>query len=480
MQKKIVIALENPSVAPWFAEVLNFYGSNRGVKIFLLLMHKKARRQTWVEKVFFGRVLKIFGHENIAADFEHLEHASDLPLLGFVSARSQDFLTGAICRRGCFFVAKGSLFTASGFSGLWHYIVQFFSLERPMVVEDVEKQCFYYAWFQTRAFRFARNNGYLRFNIEKVLDHIVFQTPLGYPVSNQKFPGENRLKRFTTYPFWEIYQKMRGKLFKPRWHLVQATVSVLRNNKRLQGKYLDLRSNGGWADPFLVAHNDQVFLFAEHIVKGTGRLAVSQYNAEKYKIEGNPVTILNTGKHLSYPFVFQVEGEWYMMPESSAARELVIYRATEFPNRWERFRVVFQDDEWLDTTPVFYQGKWWIFSIHKPVNYASTYQELYLFYCNDILHDRWISHPQNPVVSDNRCARPGGPLFLRDGKFFRPGQNCSRTYGGRISLCEILKLSETEYEERFSEEIYFPWYSWKTSFHTLSVLGNIVVGDCKF
>jgi hypothetical protein len=481
MQKKIVIALEDPSVATWFSVALNLYGRNKGVKIFLLLMHKKVRRPTWVEEVFFGKFFKIFKQKNITADFEHLEHASDGPLLGFVSSRSQDFLTGAIGRRSCFFVVKGSLFTASGFRGFWHYIIQFFSLERPMVIEDVEKQCFYHAWFQTRAFRFTRNNGYLRFNIEKVLDHLIFQTPLGYPVSRQKFPQENLLKKFVAYPFWEFYYKMREKFFKPRWHLIQTTVCALQNNKRLKGKCLDFGNEGGWADPFLVVHNDQIYLFAEHIVKGIGQLAFFRYNAEKHKIEGRPVTIMNTGKHLSYPFVFQVKGEWYMMPESSAAGELVIYKAANFPNGWERFRVVFQNGEWLDTTPFFHHGKWWIFSIYKPVSYASTYQELHLFYCNDILHDRWISHPRNPVVSDSRCARPGGPLFLRDGKLFRPGQNCSRTYGGRISLCEVLKLSETKYEEQqFAEEIYFPWYSRKTSFHTLSVLENIVMGDCKF
>jgi hypothetical protein len=480
MQKEIVIALENSSVAPWFATALKLYAKNRGVKIFLLLMSKKTRRLAWGERNFFRRFFNIFGVEDVAESFEVLEQTTTAPLLGFVTDRSQNFLSTAVCRKNCFFVARGSSFTSPGIRGLLHYIVQFFSFGRPLVIDDVEKKCFYHAWFQTRAFKFARNEGYLRFNIEKVLDHIVFGSPLGYPVSRRKFPEMNLLKKFVAYPVWEFYHKVRGKILKPRWHLVQTTVSALQDRERLKGKCLSFGDDGGWADPFLVSHEGGILLFAEHIVKRKGHLAVSQYNAQNHQIDGPPVTILKTDSHLSYPFVFLVENEWYMMPESSEARELVIYKATDFPYKWERFRQVFDNGEWLDTTPLYHQGKWWIFSSHKSEEYASSYQELHLFYCNDILHDQWISHPENPVVSDNRRARPGGPLFWRDGKLYRPGQNCSRIYGGRISLCEVLKLSETEYEEDLSEEIYFPWYSRKTSFHTLSILDDLVMGDCKF
>ena len=480
MQKKIVIALENASVAPWFATALKLYARNKGVKILLLLMSRKQRRIAWVEKYFFRRVFKIFGHENLAASFEVLEQKVDAPLFGFVSVRSQNFLMSTVCQQKCFFVAKGSLFISSGIRGFWHYIVQFFSFGRPMVVEDVEKKCFYHAWFQTRAFKFERNDGYLRFNIEKVLDYILFDKPLGYPVSKHKYPEMNLLKKFLAYPFWEFYHKVRGRLWKPRWHLVQTTSDAFWSKKRLHGKYLDSHSDGGWADPFLVANEGQIYLFAEHIVKGKGQLAVSRYNADKHEIEGAPVTILNSGSHLSYPFVFKVRDEWYMLPESSDAREVVIYKAADFPYQWERFRQVFNYDQWVDTTPFYYKGKWWIFSVQKPVNYASTYQELHLFYCDDILHDPWIAHPQNPVVSDNRRARMAGSLFFRNGKLFRPGQNCSRIYGGRVGLCEVTKMSETEYEEVFRDEIYFPWYSRKTSFHTLSIVDDLVMGDCKF
>lgn len=480
MQKEIVIALENSSVALWFATVLKFYARNRSVKIFLLLMSPKRRGQPWVEKIFFHRFFKIFGFENIAESFDTLKENTNIPLLGFVSGPSQNFLGGTFGPEKCYFVAKGSLFTSPGFRGFWHYIIQFFSFGRPLVFEDAANECFYHAWFQTRAFRFARNDKYLRFNIEKILDYIVFGTPLGYPVSKLKYPKMNLFKKFTAYPFWEFHHKVRSKFFKPHWHLVQTTVAALRDNKRLKGKYLDAREDGGWADPFLISHEGKIFLFAEHIVKGKGQLAVSQYNPQLHRIEGLPATILKTDTHLSYPFVFRVKDDWYMMPESSEARELVIYKATDFPYTWERFRVVFNDGEWLDTTPFYHLEKWWIFSLHKPSENASTYQELYLFYCDDILQDQWISHPRNPVVSDNRCARPAGPLFFRDGKIFRPGQNCSRIYGGRVSLCEVTNLSETEYREQFTEEIYFPWYSWKTSFHTLNILGDLVMGDCKF
>jgi hypothetical protein len=480
MQKELIIALESADVARWFATALRLYGRDKNIRIFLLLMNKKSRRQNWLEKFFFNRFFSFFGGEDLTRQFDMVPDASHAPLLGFVSGRSQNFLDSVVSEKQCLFLSKGSLFTSPGILGFWHYVVQFFAFGRPLVLDDPSKGIFYHAWFQTRTFKFARNIGYLRFNIEKILDHVLFDVPHGYPVSYRRFPKANLVKNFLVYPFREFYHKFSGKFIKPRWHLVHTTMKALTSHESFNGQCLDSGSDGGWADPFLVPDGNQLYLFAEHIEKGIGHITVSSLNSDASGIVGKPVSILKTGSHLSYPFVFNIEDVWYMIPESSAARELVIYKASVFPYKWERFRVVFDDEEWLDTTPFFRDGKWWIYSILKPVAYASSYQELHLFYCDDILHDEWISHPENPVVSDNRRARPGGPLFEMNGKLYRPGQNCFNVYGGRVSLCEVVTLSENEYEERVARELYFPWYSRKSSFHTISVAGNIVIGDCKF
>jgi hypothetical protein len=49
-----------------------------------------------------------------------------------------------------------------------------------------------------------------------------------------------------------------------------------------------------------------------------------------------PQRVLEEPHHLSYPFVFEQDGQIWMIPESGAARNVSLYRAVEFPHRWTR------------------------------------------------------------------------------------------------------------------------------------------------
>src|SRR5262249_1345472 len=57
-------------------------------------------------------------------------------------------------------------------------------------------------------------------------------------------------------------------------------------------------------------------------------------------------------------------------------------------------------------------------------------------------------HPSSPVSSDVRNARSAGIIARRDGRLFRPAQDCSVRYGYGFRLNEIVALSEDRYEER--------------------------------
>ena len=44
---------------------------------------------------------------------------------------------------------------------------------------------------------------------------------------------------------------------------------------------------------------------------------------------------LERPSHLSYPFVFWDQGDWYMLPETAGTRSVELLRARDFPRRWE-------------------------------------------------------------------------------------------------------------------------------------------------
>jgi hypothetical protein len=63
------------------------------------------------------------------------------------------------------------------------------------------------------------------------------------------------------------------------------------------------------------------------------------------------------------------------------------------------------------------------------------------------LEGPWQPHRLHPVRIDIRGARPAGAVFGIDGALFRPGQNCTATYGGGITVHRIDLLTPDDYRE---------------------------------
>ena len=79
------------------------------------------------------------------------------------------------------------------------------------------------------------------------------------------------------------------------------------------------------ADPFLFAHNDKLYLFYEEKKRRSKGYIMMTYTTD-LRNWSVPVLVLREPFHLSFPFVFEYEGEVYMMPESSEAEEIRIYK----------------------------------------------------------------------------------------------------------------------------------------------------------
>jgi len=204
-----------------------------------------------------------------------------------------------------------------------------------------------------------------------------------------------------------------------------------------------------YADPFLIEHAGSVHLFCEEVALAEHRGVIS--HVDLAQPGAVPEAVLRAPHHLSYPFLLEHEGRPLMVPESASARRVELWRATNFPTRWERDSVLLDDVALADATVVEHDGRWWLFgTVAEPG--ASLLDELHLFLAPD-LRGPWTSHPGNPVVSDARCARPAGPIFRRGGRLVRPAQDGGRRYGGALVLQEITTLTPTAYAERPLERI---------------------------
>lgn len=198
-----------------------------------------------------------------------------------------------------------------------------------------------------------------------------------------------------------------------------------------------------YADPFLTQGDDGHYLFYEDFRRALGRAAISVHRiGADHAEQGREVVV--APHHLSYPFVFRVDGQHYMVPESAQANTVTLLRARRFPYEWEPEATLLLDVRAYDPTLLLHEGRWFLF-VALPVEGARL-DELHLFWSND-LRGPYHPHPLNPVVSDVCRARPAGRIMRDGNRLLRPGQDGSGGYGSAVVLSEILRLGPDEYEE---------------------------------
>ena len=195
------------------------------------------------------------------------------------------------------------------------------------------------------------------------------------------------------------------------------------------------------ADPFVIRDGSKWYLFCEVLDSTAGRgkigVAVSD-DGLKWRYER---IVLEEPFHLSYPYVFQHDGAYYMIPESGEASSVRLYQAEDFPWKW-RFAANLLEGDFEDTSVILYNDLWWLFTCTSP-----THDELKLYFA-DSLFGPWISHPKNPIVrGDPSIARPGGRLIIQPEGIIRYTQDDKRTYGKAVRAFRITRLSTTEYLE---------------------------------
>jgi hypothetical protein len=206
-----------------------------------------------------------------------------------------------------------------------------------------------------------------------------------------------------------------------------------------------------WADPFVWRWRERFYLFFEEFPYATrlGRISVVELD-ERLQPAGEAVPVLEQPWHLSYPYLFEYEGELYMLPEQKTTRRVDVYRCVEFPFRWEKAKTLISGKRLVDANLFEHEGRWWLLCAAKIAWRGLRYDEtLFAFHANSPLSEKWTPHPANPLVRDFSHARPGGRI-IRDGqgRLLRPSQDCARHYGEGLNLSEILELTPTRYRER--------------------------------
>lgn len=245
--------------------------------------------------------------------------------------------------------------------------------------------------------------------------------------------------------YTKIIYKILGRNL--RWSVSYQFVEDWKNIMLCKLKRIPNPPNRFLADPFVIKKNNSHFCFVEDYdyKKKRGHISVYEITKDHCKEIG---IALEEIFHLSYPFLFEYDGNLYMCPETSETKDIRLYKCINFPLQWKYEKKLISNVSAVDTNIFFKNNKWWLMT-NIATNHIDHCSELHIFSSDNPLSNNWKSHSLNPVIFNSLNARNGG--FISDmGEQYRVFQRQGfNLYGESLGVSRIVKLSNNEYEEIF-------------------------------
>ncbi len=299
-----------------------------------------------------------------------------------------------------------------------------------------------------------------------------------------KYPGNLQFIRFIFLLTANKFEKLWARLFvMQQWNvgLIKANPDdFVKNPAGSPVTFLKHRNTKSFnADCFGLRDQDDVHVLYEemdYVGMRKGQIMYTRIDKSGAEHDRAEVTSLGIDVHASYPFLFKDNGSLYMIPETGASRQVVLYEAEVAASlkNWKKKSVLLNGEAFADTTMFKHNGKYWLFfTLHNQDFDVDLH--LHIAYA-DTLNGPFTMHPKNPVKISARSARPAGNIYKnQNGDWIRPAQNFSKTYGGSIVLNRIDLLDENNFEETEIHELKpFDAY-YKHGLHTLNVIDEQTV-----
>lgn len=229
--------------------------------------------------------------------------------------------------------------------------------------------------------------------------------------------------------------------------------------KTYDSEYVDISQpkDVARADCFIVECGDKNYIFFEEFIiqkNRKGYLAVGELD-NKTNSMINIKKILELNHHLSYPFVFNYNDKWYMIPETHCTNSIDLYYFSNFPYEPVKVRTLISDINAVDSTLLIKDNIFYIFTNVKN-DKISHNNSLCIYYSDDILNGNFLAHPKNPIRTDFKYSRMAGAIMCKDKVYYRFAQDCSVDYGLKIYKILIKKIDTKEYEEEVIEQLQRP------------------------
>lgn len=186
---------------------------------------------------------------------------------------------------------------------------------------------------------------------------------------------------------------------------------------------------GMWAaDPFILEKDNKVYIFAElfSLSKWRGELGYCVYENGEF----SKWSILFADKyHYSYPYIFEKDNEIFMMPETGSIYEIALYKAVDFPSKWEKQSVIYSGEKMVDS--IFISDD--IILSYKMFGNFKNHLVLLKNENND-----WKQIANIVDSQEIKCS--AGKIFSYGEGFVRPAQDGRNLYGGAIKFFDCSNI----------------------------------------
>jgi hypothetical protein len=308
-------------------------------------------------------------------------------------------------------------------------------------------------------------------------DHMVGLTGTGERAPPPSAPPAGLAGAASRFGAWAAYGA--GRLHQAThtdfWHLgiIDAPIArLLASPGPNSVRWLRLPAGTAYrADPFgHPLRDDEVWCERYDYRAPVGVLERLRLNGDRLEPAGD----LPAPVHRSFPFMAVVDGTAVAIPEASAGGQTTMYRLDASGGLGEPLAVL--PVPGIDPVVFRWRDRLWLALTRADLDNRAN---LCLWHA-PALSGPWTAHTGNPVKLDVRSARGGGTPFEHDGALYRPAQDCSRTYGGAVTINRVIELTPTTFSEAVATVIR-PAPDWPAphGVHTLSAWGDRTLIDAK-
>lgn len=206
-----------------------------------------------------------------------------------------------------------------------------------------------------------------------------------------------------------------------------------------------------FADPILFFYQGINWLFVEAFNKEKKRGEIGVFEIDENSSVRNYQTIISLDCHMSYPFVFKYGEEIYMIPESGEENRIYLYRALDFPYRWEQAGILCDGHAYRDSTVYFTGDQLYMLTYER----TDDRRLFHSYDCHEFLIniEKCQATHIRTYTDKKAILRPAGLALQINDEIIRNSQKCDRIYGEALLFWELDKINSSWENAKFIKKV---------------------------